>query len=263
MARGRTRCGEDRGTRAHRPYAELAGELAEASRAQREVVAARRSESAGRALADAERRLATIYELQGNREQALAARRVAADAFAANGLPGEAAAERLIAAGYVHSAGLYGDAVELTRRAREEAARAERTDLRARALGLEGVTRVKGGEFDEGMETIQAGLSLALEHELTLEAAEVYQRLGTAHEIAGDYGGARDALTTAFGFCETDGGEGMEHTCLGCMAYVLRELGDWDRAVEISDDLRAPDASPDATLVADGILGSIRAFRGE
>ena len=50
---------------------------------------------------------------------------------------------------------------------------------------------MKGGEFDEGMDTIRAGLSLALEHELTLEAAEVYQRLGTAHEIAGDYGGAR------------------------------------------------------------------------
>ena len=66
---------------------------------------------------------------------------------------------------------------------------------------------MKGGDFDEGMETIRAGLSLALEHELTLEAAEVYQRLGTAHEIAGDYGGARNALATAMGFCETNGAE--------------------------------------------------------
>ena len=47
------------------------------------------------------------------------------------------------------------------------------------------------------------------------------------------------------------------------MAYVLRELGDWDRAVELSDELRVPGASADDTLVADGILGSIRAFRGE
>ena len=175
-----------------------------------------------------------IYELQGDRERALTARRVAADAFAANGLPGEAAAERLIAAGYLQSAGNHGEAVELTRRAGEEAARAERVDLRARVLGLEGVARVKGGEFDAGMETIRAGLSLALEHELTLEAAEVYQRLGTAHEIAGDYGGARDALATAVGFCEASGADGMEHTCLSCMAYVLRELGDWERAAELS-----------------------------
>ena len=49
----------------HARMAELAGELAEATRAQREVVAARRSEGAGRALGDAERRLAAIYELQG------------------------------------------------------------------------------------------------------------------------------------------------------------------------------------------------------
>jgi DNA-binding CsgD family transcriptional regulator len=247
----------------HARFSELSGELAEAGRAQREVVAARRSEGPGRALPDAERSLAAIYELQGDRERALTARRVAADAFAANGLPGEAAAERLIAAGYLQSAGNYGDAVELTRRAGEEAARAERSDLRARALGLQGVARVKGGEFDEGMEVIRAGLSLALEHELTLEAAEVYQRLGTAHEIAGDYVGARDALATAVGFCETDGADPMEHACLSCMAYVLRELGDWERAVELSDELRYPGASPDATVVADGILGSIRAFRGE
>ena len=222
----------------HAHFSELAGELAEAARAQREVVAARRSESAGRALGDAERRLAAIYELQGDRERALAARRVAADAFAANGLLGDAATERLVAAGYLQSAGKHRDAIELTRRAGEEAGRAERTDLRVRSLGLQGVARVKGGEFDEGMATIRAGLSLALEHELTLEAAEVYQRLGTAHEIAGDYGGARDALATAVGFCEANGADGMEHTCLSCMAYVLRELGDWDRATELSDELR-------------------------
>ncbi len=247
----------------HARMAELAGELAEATRAQREVVAARRSEGAGRTLGDAERRLAAIYELQGDRERALTARGVAADAFAANGIPGEAAAERLIAAGYLSSAGHQGEAVALARLAGEEAALAERVDLRARILGLEGVARVKGGEFDAGMATVRAGLSLALEHELTLEAAEVYQRLGTAHEIAGDYGGARSALSTAMGFCEATGAERMEHACLSCMAYVLRELGDWNRAVELSDELRVPGAGADATLVADGVLGSIRAFRGE
>jgi ATP/maltotriose-dependent transcriptional regulator MalT len=247
----------------HAQFSELAGELSEAACAQREVVAARHSAGAGRALADAERRLAAIYELQGDRARALSARRVAADAFAANGLPGEAAAERLIAAGYLQSAGSHTEAVALARRAGEEAGRAERADLRARVLALEGVARVKGGEFEAGMETIRAGLSLALERELTLEAAEVYQRLATAHEIAGDYAGARDALDTAIGFCEANGANGMEHTCLSCMAYVLRELGDWDRAVELCSELRLPGASPDTTLVADGVLGSMLAFRGE
>jgi ATP/maltotriose-dependent transcriptional regulator MalT len=94
-------------------------------------------------------------------------------------------------------------------------------------------------------------------------AAEVYQRLGTAREIAGDYGGARDALATAVGFCETDGGDSMEHTCLSCMAYVLRELGDWERAAELCEELRYPGAEADVTLVADGVLGAILAFRGD
>lgn len=247
----------------HASFAKLSGELAEAGRAQREVVAARRSEGGGTALAEAERRLATIYALQGDREHALAARRVAAEAYAANGFPGEAAAERLIAAGYLQSAGNHGEAVELTGRAVEEAALAERADLRARALGLQGVARVKGGDFEAGMQTVQEGLSLALDHGLTLVAAEVYQRLGTAREISGDYGGAHDALATAVGFCKTDGGDAMEYTCLSCMAYVLRELGDWSRAAELCDQLRTPEASLDDTLVADGILGSIRAFGGD
>ena len=247
----------------HASFAELSGELAEAARAQREVIAARRSEGAGRALADAERRLAKICELQGDRERALAARRVAAEAYSANGYDGEAATERLIAAGYLQSSGKHGGAVDLTRRAAEEATRAERADLRARALGLQGVALVKRGEFETGMRTLQEGLSLALEHELTLVAAEVYQRLGTAHEIAGDYGGAHDALATAVGFCEADAGASMEYACLSCMAYVLRELGDWQRAAELCEGLRGPEATADNTLIADGVLGSIHAFRGE
>jgi DNA-binding CsgD family transcriptional regulator len=244
----------------HARYAELAGDLGEAARAQREVVAARRAEGVGRALADAERRIAGIYALQGDRERALTARRVAAEAFAANGLPGEAAAERLVAAGYLQSAGQHTAAAETARIAGEEAIRAERADLRARAMGLEGVAIAKGGAFDDGVEIIRAGLALALEHELTPEAAEVYQRLGTAHEITGDYGGARGAIGTAIGLCEP--GQ-LEQVCLSCMAYVLRELGDWDQAQELCDGLIARGDAPDETLVADGVLGAVHLWRGQ
>jgi len=244
----------------HARYAELAADLGEAARAQREVVAARRAEGVGRALADAERRIAGIYALQGDRERALSARRVAAEAFAANGLPGEAAAERLVAAGYLQSTGEHTAAAETARIAGEEAIRAERADLRARAMGLEGVAIVKGGAFDDGVEIIRAGLALALEHELTPEAAEVYQRLGTAHEITGDYGGAREAIGTAIGLCEP--GQ-LEQVCLSCMAYVLRELGDWDQVQELCDGLIARGDSPGDTLVADGVLGAVHLWRGQ
>jgi DNA-binding CsgD family transcriptional regulator/tetratricopeptide (TPR) repeat protein len=246
----------------HARCAELAGDLTEAARAQRDVVAARRSSGAGRALADAERRMASIYELQGDRERALAARRVAAEAFAANDLPGEAAAERLVIAGHLQSAGLHDQASATAAAARAEALRAERPDLQARSLGLEGVARVKSGAFDEGMATIQEGLSLALERELTPVAAEVYQRLGTAKEIAGDYDGARDALGLALGLCEATG-DGLEHTCLSCMTYVLRELGDWDEAQQLCRELLAPGPTPQESLVADGVLGAIEVWRGD
>ena len=243
-------------------HAELAGDFSEAARAQREVVAARRAEGAGRALADAERRIAGIYALQGDRTSALAARRVAAEAYAANGLPGEAAAERLVAAAYLQSAGRHDEAAATARQAGDEAIRAERTDLRARAMGLQGVAQAKLGAFDEGIAVIRGGLALALEHELTLEAAEVYQRLATAHEVTGDYAGAREALGTAIGLCELRGGEGLEQTCLSCMAYVLRELGDWDQVEQLCGTLLADGATPDQTLVADGILGAVLVWRG-
>jgi DNA-binding NarL/FixJ family response regulator len=243
-------------------HAQLAGELSEAARAQREVVAARQAAGAGRALADAERRIAGIYALQGDRRRALAARRVAADAYAANALPAEAAAERLVVAGYLQSAGSHVEAETTARLAGEEAIRAERVDLRARAMGLEGVTRVKRGAYAEGVEIIRAGLSLALEHELTAEAAEVYQRLGTAHEIAGDYTSAREALGTAIGLCGSGDGGALEQACLSCLAYVLRELGDWDEAEALCDGLIASGGGPDETLVSDGVLGAIHLWRG-
>ncbi|MBJ7328620.1 MAG: AAA family ATPase [Solirubrobacteraceae bacterium] len=243
-------------------HAELAGDLPGAARAQREVVAARRAAGAGRALADAERRIAGIYALQGDRPRSLAAHRVAAESYAANGLPGEAAAERLVIAQYLQSAGRFGEATDAAATARAEAVRADRIGLRARAMGLEGVARVKGGAYEEGVAIIREGLSLALGHELTAETAEVYQRLGTAREIAGDYTGAADALGLALGVCEASGADGMQQVCLSCMAYVLRELGDWAEVETLGARLIVDGAPAGDTLVADGVLGAIHAFRG-
>ncbi len=248
---------------AHAAHAELACDLTEAARAQREVIAARRAAGAGRALADAERRIAAIYGLQGDRPRALAARRVAAEAFAVNGLPGDAASERLVIAGYLQSSGDYSEAASVAATARAEALRADRVGLRARAMGLEGVARVQGGAFDDGIAIIREGLSLALEHELTAETAEVYQRLGKAREIAGDYHGAADALGTAIGLCEASGGDVLEQVCLSCMAYVLRELGDWGEVDTLCARLIVPGADPHVRLVADGILGAVHAWRGQ
>ena len=239
---------------------ELMGWFTESARALREAVAVRQATASDRALADAQRRLAGVYALQGDRERALAARQVAAAAYAAHGLTADAAAERLVAATFLQSRGRHAEAAETARQAGEEARLAERTDLRARALGLAGVAQAKGGDFAGGVETVRAGLALALEHELTAEAAEVYQRLATALETAADYRGAEGALNTAVALCRTGDAGDLEQACLSCMAYVLRELGEWDRAAELSADIIAAGGD---TLVADGILGAIHAFRGD
>jgi ATP/maltotriose-dependent transcriptional regulator MalT len=47
------------------------------------------------------------------------------------------------------------------------------------------------------------------------------------------------------------------------MAYVLRELGEWDEAADLCRDLGAGSARPDEALVADGVLGTIHGFRGD
>ena len=245
----------------HARCAELAGDLTDAARALRELAAARQTTS-GRALAETQRRLAAVYALQGDREHALAARQAAAEAFADDGLPGEAAAERLVVSAYLQAAAKHGAAVDLAVTAGDEARQAGRIDLRARALGLEGVARAKRGEFEHGLATVRSGLALALEHGLTSEAAEVYQRLGTTLEVAADYVGAQAALDTAVGLCRTDGAAALEHTCLGCVAYVVRELGDWQRAEQVCRELLQQGGGPDRTLVADGVLGGILMFRG-
>jgi DNA-binding NarL/FixJ family response regulator len=242
--------------------AELSGQLNDATRALREAVAARRVRGADRALARAERRLATVYDLNGDRERALAGRQAAAEVNAAIGEPAEAAADRLVVARYLQAASRHDEAIEFARAAGEEARRAGRTDLRARALGLEGVARARRGELEPGVETVRSGLSLALEHGLTAEAAEVYQRLGTALEQAADYGAAQEALETALGFCQASGDGGLESGCMSCMAYVLRERGDWEPSREICRDLQHG-APPDVAFVADGVHGAILVWTGD
>jgi DNA-binding CsgD family transcriptional regulator len=240
--------------------AELAGELAEAARGWRELAAIRSSRGESLAFAEAERRLAAVYELKGEREPAFAARRLAVHAFAAEGRSAEAAIERLAMANYRRIGAKYSDAIELARGAAEEATSAGRTDLRARALGLEGVARAKRGDYDDGLEMVRTGLALALEHDLTAVAAELYQRLGMVLYDSADYRRAEEALDAALGLCRTDGDEDTEVACVTCLVYVLRERGEWRRAAELARELIESDT---ATWVAGGLLGVIHGFQGK
>jgi DNA-binding CsgD family transcriptional regulator len=244
--------------------AELTGDLPAAAHAWRDVVDGRRASGALQHAAQAGRRLAAIYELQGAWERALAARDDAAAAFAASGLPGEAAAERLAAAAHLRSAGSFTPALEQLALAADEAAQSGREDLRARILGLEGNVRSRLGQIETGLRAVRAGLSLALERNLAGAAAEVYQRLADSLEHAADYAAARAAYLEGTSYCEANAVAGTGQVCLACLSYVLRQIGEWDRAMLVCRDLlAASDAPAHAHAVAAGMLGCLRALRGE
>jgi DNA-binding CsgD family transcriptional regulator len=244
--------------------AQLCGMLPEAARAWREVADGRRQRGELWACAEAERKLANLAELQGHWERALVAREAAAQAFAASDLPAEAAAERLSAAAHLRSAARFRAALDVLSTAAEEAERAGRADLRARILGLEGNVRARMGHAAEGLALVRAGLALALEHNLAGAAAEIYQRLADALEHAGDYTGAKDTYLTAFDFCQTNAIPATAQLCVACLTAVLRQTGEWDRAMVLCREvLGSQDSSAHARAVASGMLGSLYALRGQ
>ena len=245
-------------------YAQLTGDFGEAARAWREAVDGYQRGGNLPALAKTQRQLAALFELQCLWDAAFAARAAAAEAFRDGGQAGEAAAERLAAAGNLQSAGSLRAALELVRAAEAEAERSGRVDLKARALGLTGLIRARAGDFEAGLESARAGLALALGENLIEPAAETYEKVGMVLDLGANHRGAIDAFTTAFDFCRAHGVTGRATVCLGCLAYALRKTGEWNRAIEICRDvIAAADAPRNARCAATGELGLIHALRGD
>ncbi len=180
---------------------ELAGELAEATRAWRDLAELR----GGLARAEAQRRLAAVLAMRGERQPAFTARRLASEGFAAHGAPADAAIELLAMANQQRLAARHGEAIELARRAGSEADEADRLDLRLRAQGLEGMAQAKHDDYAAGVATVRDALAAALDNDMTAVAAELYQRLSLVLYEAADFGHAEEALETALALCEATG----------------------------------------------------------
>jgi DNA-binding NarL/FixJ family response regulator len=235
---------------------QLAGALTDAARAWRELAAASPDR---RVVANAQRRRAAVLELKGDQQMALKARTAAAVAFEAVGEPAEAAVERIALANQHRLSARHGEAVELARAARLDAERAGRIDLRIRALGIEGMARAKLDDYGAGLELVRHGLALALEHDLTAVAAELYQRLSVTLYESADFRGAEEALDAALTLCQTSPDPYVVGACASCMAYVLRERGEWSRATRMCREMIDGDR---AVFVAEGLLGAIHAYEG-
>ena len=120
-----------------------------------------------RAYAETERKLATVAELQGHWERALAAREAAAQAFAASKLPAEAAAERLSAAAHLRSAGRYRTALELLVHRNAKKPRRPGAPICTRASwAWKAMSARVWGRCRMAWRWCKRGLALALEHNL-------------------------------------------------------------------------------------------------
>ncbi|MBV9894178.1 MAG: AAA family ATPase [Chloroflexi bacterium] len=244
--------------------AQISGNLSQAVSAWRELADAYEKSGASLELADIQRRLAGVYELQGAWTRALTLRESAAEAFVAHDRPADAATERLAAAIHLRLAGRFTAAMTLLATAEEEAKRADRLDLLARILGLRGNLQARLGQIEAGVAVVRSGLAVALEHNLTGVAAEVYQRLADALEQGSDYRAARATYIEAADFCQNQGASATEQLCRACMTVVLRQTGEWQQCIEVSRDVLASGvASTHARTVALGMFGSIHVLQGE
>jgi DNA-binding CsgD family transcriptional regulator len=244
--------------------AQLHGDLTGATRAWQEVVEACRARGELSRLAELQRRLAGIYELQGAWDRALAARAAAAEAFAEQGMDVEAATERLAAASHLQAAANLTTALDLIAGARPAVERTGSMELRARALSLEGQIRAKLGDAERGVELARQGLALALVENLTELAADGYYRLASALEHTSHYPEALDAYAAGTDFCQQQGISGMGEVCFSCLALVMVKTGEWDRAVEVCQAiLEDGDAPAAARMVAATELGIVYVLRGE
>jgi DNA-binding CsgD family transcriptional regulator len=234
--------------------AQLCGELAEAARILEEVAAALGEAADPRRLGDVKRRLATVYELQGESHRAATARLEAGDAFEAAGLHDEAAGE------WYHAAHpLWDDPAateSLLERALQAARRAESTDLESRCLGAIGFVAGRAGRRAEGVELMRSALSLALAGNHVEAAVIAYWRLGATANDWGEFTDARSVFDDAVVYCQANELGGDEHFCLGCLVVVLGHLGDWSRAEQLARDLLDP-TEPSRESAARGAIPAV------
>ncbi|MFC4454693.1 ATP-binding protein [Deinococcus sonorensis] len=241
--------------------AQACGQLPEAARAWREAAQARRDAGDPAGSGAALRRYAGALELQGLWEQALEARRAAADAFDAAGQVA-ATEERLAVGTALRATSRNTAALDVLAQALTGARQAGRRDLEARILGQMGNARVRAGQVAEGLMDARAGLALALEDGHTAATAEVLHRLADSLEHAGDYAGARSAYVDAIEAC-AEGGL-PDFACRACMAVPLYQMGDWNQAAaECRRVLSSPTASAVPRAVANAMLGTVLAHRGQ
>ena len=146
-----------------------------------------------------------------------------------HGPPAEAAVERIAIANQRRLSARHREAVEIAQAAKADADRAGRIDLRIRALGIEGMARAKLDDHRAGpgdRPPRPRPRARARPHRGRRRALPAPQR----HAVrVGGLPPREEALDTALALCQTSPDPDLG-ACVSCMAYVLRERGEWPRA---------------------------------
>ena len=208
-------------------------------------------------------RAANAAQLCGDQAATAEARTAAAEAFARVSAPGDAAEQRILLGAQLRAAGRLSEALEQAVAATQLAAAAERRDVRAHALGLEGAVRAALGE-PRGVDLARSALELALSAEMGEIAAEAQYALAEALEYTADYAGAVKAYESAFELCRAQGLAEFAGVCFVCMSPAARLMGDWDRTLAVCADVLADaHSSVLARRVAEEESGLITVLRGD
>ncbi len=214
--------------------------------------------------ADSLRQLATVYGLQGAWDRSIQYRLDAAEALLSADQDGDASAELLAAGSRMVATLQLERAIETLARAGSIAARAERWDVAAKAMGLNGNAVAMTGDVDSGSRIAREALNLALDRNLPQAASDVYRRLASSLEYGSRYDQARDAYYEALNYCRAQKADTETHICLSCMSALLFWTGELKQAIEMSQATLDSDHSPEGSkATAEGTLGIIHAFRGE
>jgi hypothetical protein len=107
-------------------------------------------------------------------------------------------------------------------------------------------------------------LDLSLRIDPEALTARIYDLHSIALEQATDYSAALGAMSDAVALCRSRGLEDDANVCLACLTPALRHTGQWDRAIEVGNEVLAREDAPEvARMVAIGEIGLILANRGK
>jgi class 3 adenylate cyclase/DNA-binding CsgD family transcriptional regulator len=241
--------------------AQLCGDLADATTAWEEAMAAIDRDGDPRSLAEVKQHLATVYELQGSFDKATNAHTDAAALFISCGLDAEAAAQLYFACRRMFMDDPHA-ATELLADGIRAAQRAGRADLEALCLSSEGLVLGLSGRRTDGMDAARRALALALAGNHSVAAVDAQWVLGTIANHWADYPEAKSTFEGAAELCRAHGWESFEGVCLSCLGIALYNKGEWDEAQRIEEDVLASGARPDSAAHAYNVLGMISAVRG-